>query len=542
MADHRELFGERIQECGEDAALLLTTFQEVTSVSDNDKKSIFEQSFRDEMHARIIRHSAGGVKEVTSLKQLVLLAVHGADLGVCYYNVPFLLLADALDCVTLDVCERLFDLIESHVTTWTQPSFFSSGKILLLRMCNDLLRRLSSAQNTVFCGRIQLFLSRLFPLSEKSALNLMSHFNLENVTTYNKTPSLPDTKTPPAAADDKTDASSKPSEMEEGEEDMEIEEETKESISGGPVDFNLYQKLWSLQDFFRQPTQCFSHEQWKLFSANVQEVLQAFASYKLEEVGSKRRKGREKRASERQESSNTHYFAKYLTSEKLMSLQLNDSHFRRHFLLQMLILFQYLKVSVKFKSSLHVLSESQGQLVTDMSAKVYQLLEETPPDGQRFADYVRHALKREETWIAWKNDGCPSFERTQQATTEPAPPHNSLGQRIRDLSDEKDLGSNELSRLWNVCPDNLEACSSTERMFVPPIEVFLEDAVDQANSKTNIPATDKLVNTPNYSWQALRILSHKSPHFFHPAQAQIKPLGEFLESVIIQTSKTLEQQ
>jgi hypothetical protein len=32
----------------------------------------------------------------------------------------------------------------------------------------DLLRRLSKSQNTVFCGRIQLFLSRLFPLAEKS--------------------------------------------------------------------------------------------------------------------------------------------------------------------------------------------------------------------------------------------------------------------------------------------------------------------------------------------------------------------------------------
>ncbi len=52
-------------------------------------------------------------------------------------------------------------------------------------MCNDLLRRLSKSQNTLFCGRIQLFLARLFPLSEKSGLNLMSQFNLDNFTIYN---------------------------------------------------------------------------------------------------------------------------------------------------------------------------------------------------------------------------------------------------------------------------------------------------------------------------------------------------------------------
>lgn len=536
MAEHREVFAQRIRESDKDAALLLSTFQEVVGVADNDKKSIFEQSFRDEMYRRIVRHGKAG--DVSSLKQLVLLAVRGADQGVCYHTVPFLLLADALDCVTLDVCERLFDLIESHVTTWTQPLFFSSGKILLLRMCNDLLRRLSSAQNIVFCGRIQLFLSRLFPLSEKSALNLMSHFNLENVTIYNKSSSQQNGTTAAAAASEEETDAAKP-EAEEGEEDMDIEGEIKEAVSGGPVDFNLYQKLWSLQDFFRQPTHCFSRDQWKVFVANVQEVLQAFASYKLEEVASKKKE--KKVIDYKRGQPTTHYFAKYLTSEKLMSLQLNDSHFRRHVLIQLLILFQYLKVSVKFKSSSQVLSDSQAQLVSEMTSKVYQLLEETPPDGRKFADYIRHALKREETWIGWKNDGCPSYERSQQLSSE-IKQQVPLGQHLKDLGEEKDLGSNELSRLWNLCPDNLEACSSMERMFVPSVDVFLEDAIDQADPKSTVPAADKLVNTPNFSWQALRILSHKSPHFFHPAQAQIKPLGEFLESVIIQTAKTLEQQ
>ena len=47
----------------------------------------------------------------------------------------------------------------------------------------DLLKRLSKSQNTVFSGRIHLFLAKLFPLNEKSGLNLMSHFS-ENLTKY----------------------------------------------------------------------------------------------------------------------------------------------------------------------------------------------------------------------------------------------------------------------------------------------------------------------------------------------------------------------
>lgn len=44
------------------------------------------------------------------------------------------------------------------------------------------------------------------------------------------------------------------------------------------------------------------------------------------------------------------FFAKYLTNSKLLALQLSDSNFRRAILMQFLILFQYLQLTVKFKS------------------------------------------------------------------------------------------------------------------------------------------------------------------------------------------------
>ncbi len=40
--------------------------------------------------------------------------------------------------------------------------------VLFIIILTDLLRRLSKSQDTVFCGRIQLFLARFFPLDEKS--------------------------------------------------------------------------------------------------------------------------------------------------------------------------------------------------------------------------------------------------------------------------------------------------------------------------------------------------------------------------------------
>lgn len=47
------------------------------------------------------------------------------------------------------------------------------GKALvLLRLCNEMLRRLSKETNTVFCGRILMFLANSFPLGERSGIEL----------------------------------------------------------------------------------------------------------------------------------------------------------------------------------------------------------------------------------------------------------------------------------------------------------------------------------------------------------------------------------
>lgn len=52
------------------------------------------------------------------------------------------------------------------------------GKALvLLRTLNDLLRRLSKmGSTTLFCGRILTFLSQIFPLGERSGVNLRGEY------------------------------------------------------------------------------------------------------------------------------------------------------------------------------------------------------------------------------------------------------------------------------------------------------------------------------------------------------------------------------
>ena len=58
----------------------------------------------------------------------------------------------------------------------------------MLRACTELLRRLSRAEDTVFCGRVFIYLFQSFPLGDKSAVNLRGEYHVENTTVYDDVP------------------------------------------------------------------------------------------------------------------------------------------------------------------------------------------------------------------------------------------------------------------------------------------------------------------------------------------------------------------
>ena len=86
--------------------------------------------------------------------------------------------------------------------------------------------------------------------------------------------------------------------------------------------------IYELEVFFfnRNPTQCYQEEQWKQFCEYTQDILHIFQKRKLDTRASKKEEiipGRELAATFLDQ-----YFAKYLTNQNLLSLQLNDSNFR----------------------------------------------------------------------------------------------------------------------------------------------------------------------------------------------------------------------
>uniref|UniRef100_A0A672G418 THO complex subunit 1-like n=1 Tax=Salarias fasciatus TaxID=181472 RepID=A0A672G418_SALFA len=487
---------------------LIDVFNQIPG-NEQEKKTTLDQALRGFLGDQIVEQKAS----CGDYLSLIYLSIDAVTDGICSATVPFVLLGDVLDCLPLDQCDRIFSFVEENVATWKSSSFYTAGKNYLLRMCNDLLRRLSKSQNTVFCGRIQLFLARLFPLSEKSGLNLQSQFNLDNITVFNK--SEQDSTLGQKHTEEKEDGM----EVEEGE----MGEDDAPATCSIPIDYNLYRKFWTLQDYFRNPVQCYDKFSWMTFLKYSDETLAVFKSFKLDDMQASKRKLEELRA-----SSGEHvYFAKFLTSEKLMDLQLSDSNFRRHILLQYLILFQYLKGQVKFKS-FPLLS---------------QLLRETPPDGDKFATMVEHILTTEENWNSWKNEGCPSFVKERTVDDKPKRPSRKRQAPEDFLGKGPDrkifMGNDELTRLWNLNQDNMEACKSDSRSFMPALDEFFAEAIEQADPANMVEDEYKVVRNPNYGWRALRLLSRRSPHFFQPTNQKFKSLADYLDTMVSKLAKEL---
>lgn len=196
-----------------------------------------------------------------------------------------------------------------------------------------------------------------------------------------------------------------------------------------------------------------------------------------------------------------------------------------------------------------VLTPSQNEFVKETETKVYRLLEETPPNGKSFAQTVRHMLKREELWNNSKNEGCKGkYSKVELSSSNcekkekyfqfffstefkrPEPPtddqtkipakkqRRNLGDIIHDATKQNKfyLGNSELTRLWNLCPDNLQACRGEDRNFSPPIDSYLETPPEKTD--------------PSYEWRALRLLARQSPLFFSLTPAPAK-VSEYLENV-----------
>lgn len=283
-------------------------------------------------------------------------------------GLPLALIEELFDSQTIPSCERLFQYLESRIERITTGIEGSKGKgLILLRLCNELLRRLSKTEDTIFCGRILIFLSKSFPIGEKSGVNLRGEFNTQNVTVYDETPQEP---VPP------------PQDMEIDQNEEEKKEETPTAVEGDAksedgakgskavsftagqepkrtpevLDANtLYPLFWSLQRDFADPTRLFQPEGLEHFKNGLAATMARFQVADEEALkttgGSGKVEGavnvvkrpddrklgvvtagekRKREESEEDESRGEGFNPKYLTSRELFELEVTKPFFGIH--------------------------------------------------------------------------------------------------------------------------------------------------------------------------------------------------------------------
>eukprot|EP01135_Chromosphaera_perkinsii_P005436 Nk52_evm11s349 gene=Nk52_evmTU11s349 len=417
---------------------------------------------------------------VENVENCIKLSIRLCDAGFALPSCPFQLLCDIFENQKLDVCRKVFGFVETSVEKLTSPVYYSSGKNFLLLMCNNLLRRLSKSQDTVFCGRIRIFLASVFPLSEKSGLNLKSAFNVDNVTVFEKWETDED-------------------QNQDGWDDQ-----------AGPVDYSFFNKFWGLQKYFNKPTLCYEPSEWAIFTDSAAAVIKTFQSHKLDLLEKDEKTGKV----ESNTSGDTEvYFSKYLTNKKLMNLQLDDGIFRQQILLQFLIVFQYLVGIVKFKAPSYVLTKDQESWLQETTTAVYELLKETPPNGKAFCKCVKHVLSRENKWIQWKNEGCPEFERKFDGSELKLKKKRKMDGELSGTG-KYSMGNAELTRLWNLESDKIEYLKSEDRLHMPSIEEYFEEAIEQMDPEAMIEEEYKVVNDKVFVWRGLRLIAKSKLHYF----------------------------
>ena len=260
-----------------------------------------------------------------------------SDDGQCDPALLFWLMEELLDSQTIAGCRIVFDYLESRRERITSKHF-KQKQLVILRSCNELLRRLSRAEDTAFCGRVFIFMFQSFPLGDRSSVNLRGEYHVENVTVYEDTTDSSNARQEggdmdvdqaaetPASTNGDAKAGSKGSSLtfEHKDEDKAYDADT------------LYPQFWSLQECFSQPLNLFDAERFSKFKSSLEETLKAFKAIHHTEgpqsarsLENSRINLKRKREEEGLGPASEAFNPKYLTSKDLFELEVRMQYIPR---------------------------------------------------------------------------------------------------------------------------------------------------------------------------------------------------------------------
>lgn len=379
-----------------------------------------------------------------------------------------------------------------------------------------------------------IYLFQSFPLGDKSSVNLRGEFHSENVTTFDE------------IAKESTEKKEQDTTMTEGAEPTapgdavaglaETSKVPKVVVSTGDekksdeVDLNtLYPLFWSLQAYFSAPSKMFDAERFTSFKTGMEATLAAFKSINTEMENESsarasedaRKSNKRKRISDGTEVA-TSFNPKYLTSRDLFDLEISDTAFRRHVLVQALILLDFvLSLTSKSKSRLanttnksvlygFTLNEEDTKWATSMRKSIEGYLQQGP-GGKFYYRMVDTVLSRDKNWVRWKAEGCPLIERpaisaAEYTTSREHATKSYANKRLRPSP----MGSLDLKFLADTeALSNIERLKESDRYSVPSADSFLKGIMDdEMDIDMAMTDEDKAIAEgakASKSWRILRL-------------------------------------
>lgn len=201
-------------------------------------------------------------------------------------------------------------------------------------MCNELLRRLSRAEDPVFCGRVYIFMFQSFPLGDKSSVNLRGNFHVENVTTFEEFLAGSNASEDVMQVDNdaSTPVIKTTAEPEDPTTRLPGSRRGKEDLPKTMDIDALYPVFWSLQHSFSNPPRLFEENNFKDFRSSLEATLAKFKEVpKVIQSGDiERKKGPKPSSGDSYDAFANTFNPKYLTSRDLFKLEVWHTLFPTH--------------------------------------------------------------------------------------------------------------------------------------------------------------------------------------------------------------------
>ncbi|KAH9877252.1 hypothetical protein IAQ61_002616 [Plenodomus lingam] len=450
------------------------------------------------------------------------------DRDLCSPQLVLLLIEELLDSQSISGCRTVFNFLESRREAIIAIN--SKNKdLVILRLCNELLRRLSRAEAPVFCGRVYIFMFQSFPLGDKSSVNLRGNFHVENVTTFedflkesNEVDDLMEVdhdKTVPTATGESA-----------SEHEVLSSETTKSTDAKSTLDFDaLYPVFWSLQHSFSNPPRLFEEDNFKQFRTSLDATLAKFKEVPkvIQSGDSERKKGQKLHLDDDQDALTSTFNPKYLTSRDLFKLELSDLAFQRHILVQALILIDFLLTltedakkqpfyqnAQKAMQYNFTLREDDTKWALGIKSAIANYLQEDP-DGKFYYRMVDTVLSRDKNWVRWKMENCQPFTRDRVAAKDFLQAKSGAQRAVVSKKAPKSLGvPHTLDFLNNTeAEKGLSQLRQRDRFNVPNAESYADRVrmTDQNLGMADTEEEKRQVAEKNSShvWRGLRLASKK---------------------------------